>query len=157
MCWPLDVKNWLIGKDCDTVKDWRQEEKGMTEDEMVEWYHQLDGHEFGQDPGVGDGQGSLACCSPWGCKELNMTERLNWTELIIQPIALFWETLYRLIINQCYPLLIDSWILLIASLLSDVLRYYRFFLYIFSLRLEINNFFKKFWFLLIRTNCINGI
>ena len=63
--WPPDVKNWLIGKDPDAVKDRRQEEKGMTEDEMVGWHHWLDGYEFEQDPGVGDGQGSLACCSPW--------------------------------------------------------------------------------------------
>ena len=60
--WPPDVKNWLIGKDPAAGKDWRQEEKGMTEDEMVGWHHRLDGHEFGQALGVGDGQGSLACC-----------------------------------------------------------------------------------------------
>ena len=75
-----NVKNWLIGKDPDAGKGWRQEEKGMTEDEMVGWHHQLNGHEFEQTPRVGDGQGSLACCSPWGCKESHMTERLNWTE-----------------------------------------------------------------------------
>ena len=63
-------------------KDWRQEEKGMTEDEMVGWHHQLDGQEFEQVLGVGDGQGSLACCSPWGHKESDMTERLNWTDHI---------------------------------------------------------------------------
>ena len=63
--WPPDVKNWLIWKNTDTEKDWRQEEKGMTEDEMVGWHHQLDGHEFEQAPGVGDGQGSLAYCSQW--------------------------------------------------------------------------------------------
>ena len=79
--WPPDVENWLIGKDPDAGKDWRQEEQGMTEDEMVEWHHRLDGHDFVQAPGVGDGQGSLASCSPWGCKELDMTEWLNWTEL----------------------------------------------------------------------------
>ena len=62
-------------------KDWRQEEKGTTEDEMVGWPHRLDGHEFEQALVVGDGQGTLACCSPWGCKELDMTEQLNWTEL----------------------------------------------------------------------------
>ena len=78
--WPPDVKNWLIRKDLDAGKDWRQEEKGMTEDEMVGWHHQLDGHEFEQTPGVGDGQGSLVCYSPWGCKESDMTEQLNWTE-----------------------------------------------------------------------------
>ena len=77
--WPPDAKNWLIGKDPDAGKDWRQEEKGMTEDEMIGWHHRLDGHEFEQSLGVGDGQRSLACCSPWGCKELDTTEWLNWT------------------------------------------------------------------------------
>ena len=79
--WPPDVKNWLIGKDPNGGKDWRQEEEGTTENEMVGWHHQLDGHEFEQGPGVGDGQGSLACCSPWGQKDLDMTEWLNWTKL----------------------------------------------------------------------------
>ena len=69
-----------LEKDPDAGKDWRQEEKGSTEDEMVGWHHQLDGHEFKQSPGVGDGQGSLACCSPWGHKESDTIERLNWTE-----------------------------------------------------------------------------
>ena len=78
--WPPDAKNWLLGKDLDAGKDWRQEEKGTTEDEMVGWHHRLNGHEFEQALGVGDGQGSLACCSPWGCKESDMTERLNWME-----------------------------------------------------------------------------
>ena len=77
--WPPDVKNWLIGKDPDAGIDWRQEEKGMTEDEMVGWHHWLNGHEFEQALKVGDGQGSLACCSPWGCKESDTTEWLNWT------------------------------------------------------------------------------
>ena len=75
--WPLDVKNRLIGKDPDAGKDWKQEEKGMTENEMVEWHHQLNGHEFKQAPAVGDGQGGLVCCSPWGHKNLNTTEWLN--------------------------------------------------------------------------------
>ena len=79
--WPPDVKNWLLRKEKAGGKDWRQEEKGMTEDEMVGWYHQLNGHEFEQALGVGDEQGSLACCSPWGHKESDMTEQLNWTEL----------------------------------------------------------------------------
>ena len=69
MLWTPDVKNWLIGKDPDAGKDWKQEEKGTTEDEMVGWHHQLDGHEFEQALGDGEGQGSLVCCSPWGCKE----------------------------------------------------------------------------------------
>ena len=78
--WPPDAKNGLTGKDPDAGQDWRWEEKGTTEDEMVEWHHQLDGHEFEQAPGVGDGQGSLVGCSPWGCKESDTTEWLNWTE-----------------------------------------------------------------------------
>ena len=81
--WSPDVKNWLIGKDPNAGKDWRQEENGMTEDEMVGWHHQLDGQEFEQVPGVGDGLGSLACCSSWDCKESDMTEWLNWTEQFI--------------------------------------------------------------------------
>ena len=81
MLWPPDVKSWLIGKDPDAGKDWRWEEKGMTEEEMVGWHHWLNGHGFGGTPGVGDGQGGLACCGSWGRKESDMTERLNWTEL----------------------------------------------------------------------------
>ena len=76
-----DAKNWLIGKDPDAGKDWRREEKGVTEDKTVRWHHWLNGHEFEQALGIGDGQGSLACCSPWGCKELDTTEQLNRTEL----------------------------------------------------------------------------
>ena len=79
--WPPDAKNWLTEKDPDAGKDWRKEEKGMTEDEMVGWHHQLNGHEFEQALGVGDRQGSLVCCSPWGCKELighNWVSELNW-------------------------------------------------------------------------------
>ena len=80
--WPPDAKNWLTGKDPDAGKDWRQEEKGTIEySRMVRWHHRLDGHEFEQALVVADGQGSLACCSPWGRKESDMTERLNWTEL----------------------------------------------------------------------------
>ena len=75
--WPPDVKNWLIGKDPDAGTYCRQEEKGATQDEMVGWHHCLNGHEFEQSPGIGDGQKSLACCSPWGRKELDTTE-LNW-------------------------------------------------------------------------------
>ena len=84
--WPPDAKNWLTGKDPDAGKDWRQEEKGTTEDEMVGWQHWLDGHEFEYTPGAGDGQGSLACCRTWGCKEWDTTQPLNWTELISYDI-----------------------------------------------------------------------
>ena len=78
--WPPEAKSWLIWKDPEAGRDWRLEEKGMAENEMVEWHHRLNGHEFGWTPGVGDRQGSLACCCSWGHKELDTTERLNWTE-----------------------------------------------------------------------------
>jgi len=78
--WPPDVKNWLIWKDPVAGKDWRQEEKGTIEDEIIWWHHQLDEHEFEQALGVGDGQGSLTCCSPWGCKESDITELLKWSD-----------------------------------------------------------------------------
>ena len=76
---PPDEKSWLIWKDPDAGKDWRQEEKGTTEDEMVGWHHQLNGHGFGWTPGVGDGQGGLVCCDSWGRK--SQTRLSNWTEL----------------------------------------------------------------------------
>ena len=78
--WPPDTKSWLSWKDADARKNWRQEEKGMTEDEMVGWHHWLNGHEFGWTPVVGDGQGGLACCDSWSCEESDTTEQLNWTE-----------------------------------------------------------------------------
>ena len=78
--WPLHAKSWLIGKDSDAGRDWGQEEKGMTEDETAGWHHRLNGREFEWTPGVGDGQGGLACCDSWGCKESDTTEQLNWTE-----------------------------------------------------------------------------
>ena len=78
--WPPDVKNWLTGKDPESGKDWRRKEKGMTEDEMVGWHHQLNGHESEQAPGDGDGQGGLACCSWWGRRVGHdwTTELTNW-------------------------------------------------------------------------------
>ena len=78
--WPPHEKSWLIGKDPHAGRDCEQEEKGTTEDEMAGWHHRLDGHEFEWTPWVGDGQGDLACCDSWGCKESDTTERLNWTE-----------------------------------------------------------------------------
>ena len=77
--WPPDVKNWLIWKNSDAEKDWGQEEKGTTEDEMVGWHHRFNGHGFGRTPGVGDGQGGLVCCGSWGHKESDVIEPLNWT------------------------------------------------------------------------------
>ena len=76
--WPPDMKNWLSWKEPDAGKDWRREEKGTTEDETVGWHHWLNGHEFEWTPGVGDGHGGLAFCSPWSRKESDTTERLNW-------------------------------------------------------------------------------
>ena len=78
--WPLNAKSWLSGEDPDAGKDWKQEEKGMTEDEMIGWHHQLNGHESEQTLGDGERQGSLVCCNPWGHKESDMTD---WTTKII--------------------------------------------------------------------------
>ena len=94
--WPPDAKSWLICKDPDAGKDWRQEENGTTEDEMVGCHHRLNRHRFGWTPGVGDGQGGPACWDSWGRKELDTTERLNWTEL--RTAWLCWgklESVYR--------------------------------------------------------------
>ena len=104
--WAPDAKNWLIGKDPDAGKDWRQEEKGMTGNEMVGWHHQLYRHEFEQAPGVGDGQGSLACCSPkmsqrvghdW-VTELNYSGHLGSTgepdRQILSPQRAYWTLYY---------------------------------------------------------------
>ena len=93
--WPLDTKNRLLGKDPDAGEDWRQEEKGMTEDDTVGWHYRFDEHEFDQALGVSDGQGGLACCSSWGHRELDTTEWLNWTEL---RAAGGWSTNWRTII-----------------------------------------------------------
>ena len=97
--WSPYAKKWLIGKDPDAGKDWRQEGKGMKEEgkgmkkeEMVEWYHWFDQHEFEQAPGVDDEQGSLACCSAWGGKELDMTEWLNWLKCVITENNFIQET-----------------------------------------------------------------
>ena len=92
--WLPDAKNCLVGKDSFAKKDWRQEERGTTEDEMVGWHGRLDGHEFEKAPGVGDGQGSLAFCSPWGLKETDTTEWLNWTKLINLVLYKYWIYVY---------------------------------------------------------------
>ena len=92
--WPPHAKSWLTGKDSEAGRDWGQEEKGMTEDETAGWHHQLNGHEFGWTPGVGDGQGSLACCDSWGHKELDMTERLNWTDDFFCLLIKTWPCKY---------------------------------------------------------------
>ena len=102
--WPPDAKKWLIGKDPDAGKDWRQEEKGMTEDEMVGWHHWLDRHEFEQALGVGDGQESLVHCSPWGYKESVMTEQLNWLKPFQPPKWDCEEELIERCTVSCYLL-----------------------------------------------------
>ena len=90
--WPPDAKSWLIGNDPDAGKDWGQEEKGTTEDEMVAWHHRLNGSGLGWTPGIGDGQGGLACYSSWGHKESDMTEQLNWTEHYIKSFPVILPT-----------------------------------------------------------------
>ena len=107
--WPPDEKNWLIGKDPDAGKDWRQEEKGKTEDEMVGWHHRLNGHEFEQALRAGDGQGSLMCCSPWGCRvKHDWVTKLNWLHVCMYMhnyIMLHIELIDILckIYHQCLP------------------------------------------------------
>ena len=85
--WPPHVKSWLIGKDSDAGKDWGQEEMWTTEDEMAGWHHWLDGRESEWTSGVGDGQGGLACCDSWGCKESDTTEWLIWSDLIWDSVS----------------------------------------------------------------------
>ena len=92
--WPPHAKSWLIGKDSDAGRDWGQEEKRTTEDEMAGWHHWLNGPESEWTQGVGDGQGGLVCCNSWGRKESDTTERLNWTELyFLTSISLFMVTM----------------------------------------------------------------
>ena len=95
--WPPDVKSWLIGKDPDAGKDWGQEEKGTTKDEMVGWHHRLNGHGFGWTPGVGDGQGGMACHGAWGRKGSDTTERLDW--LINSQSIIYYKINQGVIIN----------------------------------------------------------
>ena len=90
--WPPDTKNWLLGKDPDAGKDWKREEKGTTEDEMVGWHHRCNGYEFEQAPGVGEGQGSLACCGSWSNKESDTTEWLNWLKDRLLLVKAGWST-----------------------------------------------------------------
>jgi len=119
--WPLDVKSWLIWKDSDAGRDWGQEEKGTTEDEMVGWHHRLDEHGFGWTPGVGDGQGGLACCGSWGPKEWDTTERLKRTELttfILQKgqhhycLLSFGKTVFKLSSESYSEICIVFWCLI---------------------------------------------
>ena len=102
--WPPHAKSWLIGEDSDAERDWGQEEKRTTEDEMAGWHHWLDGRESKWTPGVGEGQGGLACCDSWGHKESDTTERLNWTELnwLITKYTYIWNERELLFLYECY-------------------------------------------------------
>ena len=115
--WPPHVKSWLIGKDSDVGKDWGQEEKGTTENEIAGWRHWLNGRESEWTPGVGDGQGGLACCDSWGRKELDTTERLNWTEL--------WGKMSQFVGNLCWSAKAE-WYSMFASD-SQMLKAYEFY------------------------------
>ena len=97
--WCEELTHW---KRPDAGKDWRQEEKGMTEDEMVEWHHRLNGHEFEQAPGDGEGQGSLECCSPWDCKESDMAERLNNNNKVLHNCSVF-KIIFSIILSRFTP------------------------------------------------------
>ena len=102
--WPPNVKNWLIGKDPDAGKDWRQDEKGTTENKLVGWHHWLKIHEFEQALGAGDGQGSLVCCSPWGSKESDMTEtELNWSYHLSICKDIYYKELAHFILGASRP------------------------------------------------------
>ena len=98
MLWPPDAKSWLIRKDPDAGKDWGREEKGTTEDEMIGWHHWLDGHEFDQAPGAGDGQGGLVCCSPWG-RRVGHGWTTELTELMAESLCCSPETITTLFID----------------------------------------------------------
>ena len=102
--WPPHTKSWLIGKDSDAGRDWGQEEKGMIGDEMAGWHHQLDGRECEWAPGDGDGQGVLARCSSWACKESDKTEWLNWTEVNCRQEMFFFILLEELIKETVFEL-----------------------------------------------------
>ena len=131
--WPPHVKSWLTGKDSDAGRDWAQKENGTTEDEMAGWQHWLDGHEFEWTLGVGDGQGGLACCSPWGRKESDMTERLNWTELNWWYSGV-WFLTYFTLCNRLYVYLPHfSWFKFIPfygwAIFPHLCMYHNFFLH----------------------------
>ena len=103
--WPRDAKSWLSGEAPDAGKDWRQEEKGVTEDEIVGWHHRLNGQEFEQAAEDGDGQGSLVCCSPWSRKESDTTERLDWTD----PLQYSWASLVAQRVKNV-PEMRETWV-----------------------------------------------
>jgi len=117
--WSLDAKNWQTGKDPDAGKDWRQEEKGITKDEMVGCQHQLNGHEFEQILGDSEGQGSLVCCSPWGHKESDMTERLK-PSTVLRGLSAFSHFLQ--VTHKYYLFSMRNWVSLRVNNLPNVIH-----------------------------------
>ena len=117
--WPPHAKSWLIGKDSDAGRDWGQDEKGMTEDEMAGWHCRLDGHEVEWTPGDGDGQGGLACCDSWGRKESDTTERLNWLTDTVQIYYLLDPEVTTVLVLK--PRCLQSWSLSRGSTGESVL------------------------------------
>ena len=124
---PPNTKNWLIGEDPDAGKDLRWEEKGTTEDEVVWWHHQLHGHEFDQAPEVGDGQGSLVCCSPCGRRESDTTEWLNFPCLIFFSVTLSTYLIFYLVIPFiiCLPQVHIFFFCFIDHYITFILEHYQ--------------------------------
>ena len=123
--WPCHAKSWLIGKDSDAGRDCGQEEKRMTEDEMAWWHHRLDGCECEWTPGVGDGQGGLACCDSWGRKESDTTEWLNWTDEMIEGSKNIQTSNYKIShgdVTQSMVTIVNNTVLCIWKLLRVDLK-----------------------------------
>ena len=125
--WTPDVKSWLTGKDPCSGKDWRQEEKGAMEDKMAGWYHQLNGHEFEQTPGDGEGQGCLVCCSPWGCKESDMTWQLNNNSNVLLILLVSFIYIYIYVYIYIYTYYIYFLTLSVLNLFCKWFYYISFF------------------------------
>ena len=138
--WPPHAKSWLIGKDPDAGRDWEQEEKGTTEDEMAGWDHRLDAHEFGWTPGVGDGQGGLVCCNSWGRVAKSRTWLSNLTELNkFKFLKNSFQTKHVSGLNHSLEAIVPSGS--IIHFLYSLLKYYTSFSSIVRVSLKYNNLF----------------
>ena len=155
--WSPDAKSWLTWKDPDAGRDWGQEEKGTTEDEMAGWHHQLDAHEFERTPGVCDGQGGLACCDSWGRKESDTTEQLNWTEWINITFLTEWINitfLMLVVVLRKMSLFVDiihtkafretRWLSIMLATYSQMIRGGELFVLFFQLSLNLKLFANSF-------------